>query len=585
MNHEAGNSAARPAAGYAAAGAATVGLVRADRAAVGYGAFERAPALLAALLYGLPLLAALGFGLGPAWDAGAWARLGADTQAPVALALSVWTGAASTLLSLAVTLWLVAALHAGSWWPLIERSLGGLLALPHAAFALGLALLLMPSGLLARLLAPWLGWQAPPDVATVQDPLGLALLAGLVLKEVPFLLWCVVAQLHRVGLRAEFERQRVIAASLGYDARSVWWRVLWPQLLPRLALPLLAVWAYGLTVVDMALVLGPTRPPTLAMLAWQWLLDADAAVNAQGAAAALLLAIVMAGGVALAWLGWRLLAPWWAQRSARGDRPAARSVAHAGAASVAALLAAGLYVTAVVLLLFVSVAGVWTFPALWPQAWSSAAWVTVARSAGTLGVTAWLGVLSAATGLLLAVAWLETTPARWDRIAAPLLFVPMLVPGLLLVLGLYRLTLALGLDGSLPGLWLAHSLYTTPYAMVALAPAYRSFDPRYAQTARALGRGPAAFLWRVKWPMLTAPLAAAAAVGFAVSVTQYLSTQFVGAGRHATVTTEALTLASGGQRTLAAAYGLLQALLPALGFALALWLGRRAVLRASGGVA
>ena len=48
-----------------------------------------------------------------------------------------------------------------------------------------------------------------------------------------------------------------------------------------------------------------------------------------------------------------------------------------------------------------------------------------------------------------------------------------------------------------------------------------------------------------------------------------------GAGRHATVTTEALTLASGGQRTLLAAYALLQALLPALAFGAAWWLGRR----------
>ncbi|HPM67668.1 MAG TPA: ABC transporter permease, partial [Piscinibacter sp.] len=106
-------------------------------------------------------------------------------------------------------------------------------------------------------------------------------------------------------------------------------------------------------------------------------------------------------------------------------------------------------------------------------------------------------------------------------------------------------------------------------------PAYRGFDARYEQTARALGRSRAAFLLRIKWPMLLAPIASAAAVGFAVSVAQYLSTQFVGAGRHATVTTEALTLASGGQRTLMAAFALLQALLPALAFGGAWWVARR----------
>jgi putative thiamine transport system permease protein len=56
---------------------------------------------------------------------------------------------------------------------------------------------------------------------------------------------------------------------------------------------MLAVLAYSLTVVDMALVIGPTAPPTLAVLAWQWLLDGDVAINAQGAAAAGALAALL----------------------------------------------------------------------------------------------------------------------------------------------------------------------------------------------------------------------------------------------------------------------------------------------------
>ncbi|MBX3607728.1 MAG: ABC transporter permease subunit, partial [Piscinibacter sp.] len=233
------------------------------------------------------------------------------------------------------------------------------------------------------------------------------------------------------------------------------------------------------------------------------------------------------------------------------------------------------YGTVLLLLAFVSLAGVWTFPALWPQQLTAGAWRQVAQAGDTLAVTAGLAVAAAATGLVLAVAWMETTPAAWDARAAPLVFATMLVPGLLLAVGLYRLALQWRLDGSLAGLWLAHSLYTAPYALVALAPAYRGFDARYAQLAAALGSGVPRFLWRIKWPMLRAPIAAAFAVGFAVSVGQYLSTQFVGAGRHATVTTEALTLASGGQRPAMAAFALLQALLPALVFVLAWWLGRR----------
>ena len=118
---------------------------------------------------------------------------------------------------------------------------------------------------------------------------------------------------------------------------------------------------------------------------------------------------------------------------------------------------------------------------------------------------------------------------------------------------------------------MAHSLAAVPYVLIALSPAYLGFDRRYADVAASLGHRRWAFLWRVKWPLLKAALASSLAVGFAVSASQYLPTLFVGAGRFATVTTEAVTLASGSQRSLTAAYAWLQWLLPVLGFALATW--------------
>ena len=124
-----------------------------------------------------------------------------------------------------------------------------------------------------------------------------------------------------------------------------------------------------------------------------------------------------------------------------------------------------------------------------------------------------------------------------------------------------------------------HTLLALPYLLLALLPAWRSFDRRFEWTALALGRSRAAFFWRIKAPLLAAPIGAAFAIGFAVSVAQYLPTQFVGAGRIATVTTEAVTLAAGGQRHTAAAWALVQALLPALVFALA-----AATARAGGGL-
>src|SRR3546814_11495974 len=74
--------------------------------------------------------------------------------------------------------------------------------------------------------------------------------------------------------------------------------------------------------------------------------------------------------------------------------------------------------------------------------------------------------------------------------------------------------------------------------------------------------------------MLLRPVLLALAVGFAVSVTQYLPTLFVGGGRFVTLTTEAVGLAAGGDRRIIGVYAFLQALLPLLAFAAALALPR-----------
>lgn len=356
---------------------------------------------------------------------------------------------------------------------------------------------------------------------------------------------------------------------MGYTRQAAWWRVLWPQLWPRLNGPLIAVLAYSLTVVDMALVIGPTSPPTLAVLAWQWLLDADPGLNAQGAAAAWLLAAL----VGLAALAVQALTRWlhWRQRWVRGTRgrpgPARPRTWNlwplAGAyGAVLAALAVG------------SVSGVWPFPRFWPASFSLQGWESVGASARTLWVTLALATASSATALLWAVAWLECAPAAWDARLRRLVYLPLLLPSVLWVVGLHRLSLAWGIDARWPGLWLAHSLAAAPYVLIALSPAYQGFDARYAQIAASLRKGHWAFLLRVKWPLLKAALLAALAVGFAVSVAQFLPTLFVGAGRFNTVTTEAVTLASGAQRSLTAAYAWLQWLLPALVFAAAAWAGR-----------
>ena len=490
-------------------------------------------------------------------------------------------GSASTLLALGTSLLLVTHLHGTPAWRRVERALGALLAVPHAAFAVGLALLLMPSGALMRLAAPLAGWDSPPAVATVQDPAGLALIAGLVLKEVPFLLWSALALLRRPDVAAALQRQTRLARSLGLPPRRLWWTVLWPQWAPRLRWQVLAVLAYGLTVVDVALIAGPGAPQTLAVLAWQALSDADPLRAAQGAAAAWLLAATLPLLAALLAALAALLRRWAAHLARSGPAACAGASASSGRMDLPRLLGhlgLGTYAAVVLALAFGAFAGPWPFPALWPEAWQTGHAGAWAAGGDTLSRTAFTAGLAAAVAtacVALAAAWLAATPPRWDRASTAVLLSPLLLPPLLWVGGLYPLALRLRLEATVGGLAWAHGLMALPYALFALAGPWRSLDPRLLTVARLLGHGPWSVAWRVRLPLLRAPLAAAWAVAFAVSVAQFLPTQFIGAGRLPTVTTEAVTLAASGQRGPASAQALIQLLLPLAGFGLAAALSRR----------
>jgi putative thiamine transport system permease protein len=233
-----------------------------------------------------------------------------------------------------------------------------------------------------------------------------------------------------------------------------------------------------------------------------------------------------------------------------------------------------LYVVIMLILAISSLSGVWRFPTVFPQTYTFAAWDSVWQSSATVWTTLSLAAFSSSLVIVWCVAWLELAPPAWDAALRKLLYLPLLIPSVLWVIGLHRMSLSLGVDGQWLGLLVAHMLAVLPYVFIALAPAYLGFDTRYGQVSASLGRSRIAFLLQVKWPLLRASLASAFAVGFAVSVAQYLPTLFIGAGRYQTVTTEAVTLSSGGQRSLTAAYAWLQFILPLLCFALAAWLGK-----------
>ena len=127
--------------------------------------------------------------------------------------LKLAVGLVTTSVSLGMVMLLIAGWQGTRFFRILRSLLSPLLSVPHAAAAFGLAFLIAPSGWLMRLVSPWAsGLDRPPDWLIVNDPLALSMMAGLIAKEVPFILLVSLAALPQSDLR----RKAALAATLGY---------------------------------------------------------------------------------------------------------------------------------------------------------------------------------------------------------------------------------------------------------------------------------------------------------------------------------------------------------------------------------
>ena len=508
-------------------------------------------------------------------DQGAFMSLWSWNGLWPAIRLSLVTGLAATLIGLAMTAALFALFQGHRIFRVFLRLVAPFLAVPHATAALALTFILAPSGWIMRgvvTLFNALGIpisQTPPDFITINDPGGLALIFGLVIKEVPFLvLMCVAA-----WGQCDAPRRRLVASALGYGRITGFWLTIWPVLYPQLRLPIFAVLAYSMTTVDMAMILGPSLPPSLAVQISKWITLPEPLYQGMAAAAA----VVQLTLVAATLLVWRFLELMGRAISRAQFQSGIRGLSLDGPIKffglVFGLVGFGALIFGLLALGIWSIAGFWPYPDVLPQTYTPRVWAEA--QSGVIKATqntVILALLSTVTAvfLVLAVLQSEFLGKRTYR-SQHIIYVPLLVPQITFLPGLYQLTLTAGISGQILTVAFAHFIFVLPYVALTMGPAFRAWDIRYAMVASAMGASRKKIFWQVRLPMLLRPILISSAVGIATSVAQFLPSQLIGAGRIETLTTEAVTLTSGGNRRLIGTYGLVQSLFPAIAFGLALW--------------
>jgi putative thiamine transport system permease protein len=485
------------------------------------------------------------------------------------IAQSFLVGLISTALAVILVAGFVSAWYGTRLFKKVQYLVSPLLSVPHAAAAFGFAFMIAPSGFFARLFSPWLtGWERPLDLLIVNDQLGLALIAGLVVKEVPFLLLVTLAALPQISA-IKFSH---LTQSLGYGRMAGFLLSTWPSVYRQIRLPIFAVIAYASANVDMAIILGPATPHTLPVRLVGWMNDPDLKMRFMACAGACV-QILVTGFALLAWtMIERITGAVSRKLAARGNRYT-RDWGVRVTASVLMTTSALIVFGGLLVLALWSVSGLWQFPNTLPNNLSLKNWMRALPGlSGPLVTTIIVGGASVAISIIITLACLvreQQTGRSGGNRALWLLYLPLLVPQIGFLFGLQLFLLSVNAIASWTALIFAHVVFVLPYVFLSLSAPWRAFDKRYDSIGAALGASSRRIFWHIRAPMLLRAILSACAVGFAVSIGQYLPTLLIGAGRFPTITTEAVALGSGGNRRIIGIYAFMQMMLPFVGFLLA----------------
>lgn len=135
-------------------------------------------------------------------------------------------------------------------------------------------------------------------------------------------------------------------------------------------------------------------------------------------------------------------------------------------------------------------------------------------------------VLATAIGTLAALALRRPeTPGRGATLA--LLFLPMVIPEVVLGAALLTFFGAIGLRLSLVTVVIAHVVFSVSYVTLVVRARLAGLDPALEEAARDLGAGPVETFRRVTLPLIFPGIAASALLVFTLSIDDYVVTSFV----------------------------------------------------------
>ena len=160
--------------------------------------------------------------------------------------------------------------------------------------------------------------------------------------------------------------------------------------------------------------------------------------------------------------------------------------------------------------------------------WRDATWVSFVAATLTMIVSTVLGTL-AAYGL-------HTSRSRLMQIVYVGFMLPLIIPGILVAIGIYLFYAQLGLNSTLSGIVMAHSVMAIPLVVITVVSGLKSYDMNQEMVARSLG---ASRLWAfltVTLPQIRIAVISGALLAFITSLDEVVISLFIAGADMSTLT-------------------------------------------------
>ena len=525
--------------------------------------------LIVALVAGLPLFGVV-LGLWPSVPI-SWADITvffAYNGLASSVTSSLFLSLVAPLLALHIAFMVYSQYRFSRRWQALEKRLAPLLSLPHLAVALGLVYLFSPGGMVWSTVLGVFSHAAPDWLGLPRKSM-ITMILAIAIKEVPFFLLIFSALGRQLAIKDWLLQGR----ALGYSEAVSWWLLVFPNMLRQSRLALLAAMAYTLSVLDVSLLIGPNIPELYAVVLYNWQTGFGPFEQTQALLGNLLLLLML--GVLIASI---YMHEWLVIRRLSSHAVMAKPVKIASVSQVFkawlgffSLLSVAILATFFLWSLGWSTQSTMSTPDLSWSLWQEEWYFMQGPLLNSLNIAFFSGVLGVAMSLLA----LELQQQSRCYLPDYIWLMAILLPQLSMVYGWQ--VAHTDISGSYHSAWiiLSHLPFTFAYSYLVLRGPFQSLNRHYELVAASFGYTYWQHWWRIRFMLLRPALLSALAIAFSVSIAQYIPTLMIGAGRVATITTEAVAIASGNQQSITALYMLVQALLPFIAFLVATLLAQR----------